>query len=172
MKRLLIPILCLAACAANAQNVQRWSATTGDVALVAAGTTATVQALAPTAGAQTVYLEAAIVYCSVACTVTQAVNGAAATATAGTVTPILPTPLNYAAPFTFWTASNVGAGTAQGQATHVAAGGTVVLCFNPACGNAGQVQIGQGAGTAGNYSVTISSITGTANITFYATTKI
>lgn len=164
MKRYILLALALSA-ALSAQVVQRFAATTGDVSLSGTATTATVQQLATPLG--NIALDQVVVYCSVACSVTQAANGTAATATAGTVTPILPTPLLTPAPVTFWTASNVGTGTAQGGITHVPAGGTVVLCLNTACGNPTTVSLGSGSGTAMNYSVTVASITGTANITFY-----
>jgi len=160
----LLSILAALAFSAFAQPQLRWAATTGDVTLSSAGTTATVQQQS-TNPAQ-ILLDQAVVYCSVACTVTQAANGTAATTTAGTVTPILPNQLNITVPVNFYTASNVGGGTAQGGAVHLGAGGTVVLCFTPSCGNPAQVTIGTG-GTATNYSIVISSITGTTNITFY-----
>jgi hypothetical protein len=141
----------------------RWAATTGDLSLSAAST-ATIQQ--PATNGVTAFIDQIVVYCSVACSVTQAANGSAATATAGTITPILPTPGNVPIPLTFWTGSNVGTGTAQGGITHVPAGDTVVLCLSPSCGNAQQVQLAT-IGSSSNYSVTIASISGTANITFY-----
>lgn len=156
-------LLSLFAAAAFAQNVTRWAATTGDTSLSAAATTATIQQ--PASNGATVSIDQVVVYCSVACNVTQAANGSAATTTAGTVTPIVPSPGNSVISATFWTASNVGTGTAQGGITHIPAGSTVVLCLSPQCGNTGQVVLG--LGTSANYSVTIASITGTVNITFY-----
>lgn len=154
----------------QAQNSVSWSATTGDIALVAAGTTATIQKTAT--NNVLVTLEKAIVYCSVACDVTQAANGTAATATAGTIRPILPASPTGTLPFNFYTASNVGSGTAQGGIVHIPAGGTVILCLSKACGNAQDVVIGRADGGVGtNYSVTISSISGTANITFFGFVK-
>lgn len=150
---------------AFSQSAQRFFATTGDASLVATGTTATVQQ--PTTNANPVTLEQAVVYCSVACSVTQAANGTNATTTAGTVIPILPNQLNVPVPVNFFTASNVGAGTAQAGIIHIPAGSTVVLCLAKSCGNGQDVVIGAG-GTAWNYSISIGSITGTANITFYA----
>jgi len=150
------------------QQFQRWGATTGDVALSAAATAATIQQ--PATNASQVLIDQIVVYCSVACSVTQAANGSAATSTAGTVTPILPTQLSLILPLTFWTASNVGAGTAQGGIVHVPAGATVTLCLSPACGAPAQVTLGAGGGTGTNYTLTVGSITGTANITFYGRT--
>lgn len=152
------------AAALHAQNTVRWSATTGDVVLSAAATAATIQQ--PATNGNQAYIDQVIVYCSVACNVTLAANGTAATATAGTIQPLLPNQLNAVIPQTFWTASNVGTGTAQSGITHVPAGATVTLCFSPLCGASGQVILGIGAGTAQNFTVSIASITGTANITF------
>ena len=141
----------------------RWFATTGDMSLSAARTT-TIQQVAT--NSQPVVIDQVVVYCSVACSITQAANGTAATSTAGTVQTILPTPLNMAIPITFWTTSNVGNGTAQGGIMHLPAGSTVVLCLSKSCGNAADVILGNG-GTATNYSITIGSISGTANVTYY-----
>ncbi len=160
-------MLIAAALGLSAQTTYRFSATTGDVSLSGAGTTATLQQVANTSGQTQAYIDQLVVYCSVACNVSLAANGTAATATAGTVQPLLPTQLLVQIPLTFWTASNVGAGTTQGGITHVPAGGTVVLCFSPTCGAAQQVSLATGQGTGSNYSATISSITGTANVTFY-----
>lgn len=148
------------------QDIRRWSATTGDVSLSAAGTTATVQQ--PATNATQVIIEQIIVYCSVACNVSQASNGSVATSTAGTVQPIVPTPSNAVAPFQFYTASNVGAGTTQGGILHLPAGATVSICFSSACGSGQDVSIGP---NNANYSVSISSITGTANVTFILRTR-
>jgi len=172
MKLFLALILCLPA---FGQVVNRWSASTGLVSLSGAGTTATVQQ--PATNSTAVVIEQIQVYCSVACTVTQKVNGTAATATAAPVcttsqaspcvTPLLPTQLNLPAPFNFYSASNVGTGQVQGAITYIPAGGTVVLCAAKSCGNGGDVTLGTGLGTASNYSAVINSITGNVDITFY-----
>jgi len=171
MKILLLAALAvtLSLSAAFGQQVQRWNATTGDVSLSGAGTTATVQQ--PATNASQLIIEQVTVYCSVACNVTQTVYGTAATSTAGTVTPILPTPLTYSAPFSFFTASNVGTGTQQGPIIHIPAGGTVPICLSVTCGAGADVTLGTAGGTTSNYSVTISSITGTANINFILRTR-
>jgi hypothetical protein len=148
------------------QDVRRWSATTGDVSLSGAGTTATVQQ--PATNATQTIIEQVIVYCSVACNVMQASGGSTATTTAGTVQPLAPTAANAIAPFQFFTASNVGAGTAQGGALHLPAGATISICFTSACGAGQDVYIGP---NNANYSVSVSSITGTANITFILRTR-
>jgi len=163
MKILSIALLALGL--AQAQNTIRWSASTGDVSLSTAATAATLQQ--PASNGSDVTIDQVTVYCSVACAVSQAAAGAAATTTAGTVYPILPAQTNLAAPVNFFTASNVGSGIAQAGVTHVPAGGTAVLCLSRACGAAGDVVIGRGGGTASNYTVSIGSISGTANITFY-----
>lgn len=147
-----------------AQNQVRWAATTGNVSQTGATYTATIQQ--PATGQTQAYLDQIVVYCSVACTVTQDANGTAATSTAGTVTPILPAQFKTPVGVTFWTASNVGNGTQQGGIINLPATSTVTLCLSPACGNPAQVLLPTG-GTASNYSVTINAITGTSNITFY-----
>ena len=164
-KALLFGLILSVAFAAEAQNITRFAATTGDVSLVASATTATLQNLAVGQGGE-IFVDQIVVYCSAACTVTQAANGTAATATDGTITPILPSQATASIPATFWTSSNVGAGTAQGGAVHIPAGATVILCLTSSCGIPGQVVIGKGGGTAANYSVTIASTTATVNITF------
>jgi hypothetical protein len=148
---------------AYGQQWTRYSATTGDMSLTGAST-ATIQQ--PATNGSDVILDQIVVYCSVACSVTQAANGTAATTTAGTVTPILPAPANTPATVKFFTASNVGSGTAQGGITHIPAGGTAVLCLSKSCGAGADVTLGYGGGGTSNYSVTIASISGTANITF------
>lgn len=136
---------------------QRYSATTGDVSLTGTGTTLTIQQ--PATPGKQITLESATVYCSVACSVTLAENGAAATATAGALMPVLPSiKPTYA---TVYTASNVGAGTAVGGIVHLGAAQTVVLDLS---------KIALGAGTPNaNFSISVSSITGTANITLIET---
>lgn len=149
MKRILI-LFCFAAtlCAQG-----RYTATTGDVTLSGAGTKLTVQQ--PAASSQTLQLENAVVYCSVACDVDQSRGGTAATATAGTVRTIS----GSSATATAWTASNVGTGTPTAGTIHIPAGATVVLDLS-------KITIPKG-GTAANYTVIVGSITGNANITLY-----
>ena len=170
MKRAIL--ILFAAMPLFAQNTVRWRATTGDVSLSGSAYSATVQQ--PTVASMSgsaAYLDQVQVYCSVACSVTQAVNGSAATSTAGTLQALLPTPLNAVVPLTFWTNSNVGAGTDQAGITHVPAGGTVILCLTASCGNPAQFIVGPGSGTASNYSVTIAAgVTGTINITVFGRT--
>jgi hypothetical protein len=148
--------------AQNSQN--RYSATTGDVSLSGAGTTLTIQRPAAGANAPQVVLESATVYCSVACTFSQAYNGTAPTGTLGTATPIPP---NTVQPATaqIYTASNVGAGTAVGGVLRVPAGTDRTIIFTaPTCASQPCPGMVLGGAVTPNYSITISSITGTANI--------
>lgn len=155
MKRL----LCLAALAALAlapafAQQNRFSATTGDASLSAAATTLTIQK--PATNGKNVVLESVTIYCSVACNVSQAVNGTGATATAATVAAIPPNTQQLQTA-TAWTASNVGNGTAIGGIVHLPSAGTQPIDVSKITLN--------GAGTGANYSVTIAAITGVANIT-------
>ena len=147
--------------AAQSPQINRYSFSTGDVTLNSAGYTATLQQ--PATNAKTVTLETVTVYCSVSCVVTQVQNGTGATATAGTVTPLNPT--IAPATSTFWTASNVGGGTAVGTAYHITGAGSVTFCYNnSSCpGIINSVTLGN-RGINNNYSWVISSITGTVNI--------
>jgi hypothetical protein len=156
MKRLMI-WAALAALPLAAQTA-RFTATTGDAVLSAAATALTVQKPASdgVTNGRDVTLESAFVYCSVACNVTQSYNGTAATATAGTVARLPPVG-GAAATATAWTASNVGVGTSVGGIIHVGAGQTVVIDLSKLTLN--------GAGTGANYTVSVGTMSGTANIT-------
>jgi len=162
LMRTFLAILALAA-AGWAQNVVRWSATTGQVSLTSSGTAATVQQ--PPTGAAQEIIEQIVVYCSVGCTATQYSGGTAATATAGTVVPLLPVQANFPIPLNFYTASNTGTGTQQGGITNIPAGATVVLCLARTCGNGGDVALPATSGA--QYTLVIGSLTGMVNITFY-----
>lgn len=153
-----ILVLALSVCAWG-QTV-RFSSTTGDVALVAAGYKFTLQQ--PVANARQINLEAATVYCSVACDLTQSANGTAATATAGTVTSLLPY-IGRTMSVTAWTASNVGSGTASGGIQHLQAASPLTIDLSKLTWGA--------AGTSTNYTFVISSITGTINITVLGSEK-
>jgi hypothetical protein len=159
--RKLICVLALFCSTSLAQ--QRWSATTGSVSLSGTAYTATIQQ--PATGQQNVQLEQVTVYCSVSCTITQYANGTAATATSGTINPLLPN-TSYTGTATFWTASNVGTGTLQGGAFTLSGPGTQSFCLNTSCGALRSIQLPL-TGTGSNYSITISSITGNVNITFF-----
>lgn len=155
MKRLILLTFSLAV-AAFAQT-PRYSATTGDVALVATATKFTIQQ--PSSGGKNIRLESATVYCSVACDVSQSQNGTAATATAGTIRTLPPE--NTPSSATVFTASDVGSGTALGGVIHIPAGGTI---GNTAVLDLSKLALVRGS-TAINYTVAIASMTGTVNIT-------
>lgn len=170
MKKVLILALAFAAVvSAQTVNPARFAPQLADVVLVAAGTTVTIQQPAVTAGttnpAKQVILESFTVYCSVACNVTQASNGGTAASTTA-VAGIVSLPPNFGTPATalLFTASNVASGVAMGPILHLSAGQTIVICLNTSCGQRGNVQLGAGGGGLTNYSVSVSSITGTANI--------
>lgn len=163
MKRLLL-IFALAA-SAQAQTLYSYIATTGNVALSAAATAATLQQ--PAANAATVTFPVSVngalapvgatVYCSVACVATIARNcTTAASTTAGTVTTVLPNVA--AASVTMFTASN-------------ASGCTTLRVINIAAGQEYPIDLSAfnlaTTGTKSNLHISIASITGTANITFY-----
>lgn len=155
MKLLSVFLLSLAMIGIATGQGTNYSATTGDVSLSGSGTAFTIQQ--PATNGHQVQFQAAVVYCSVACSVSQAQNGAAATTTAGTAYPLLPS--QQPARATVWTASNVGAGTPAGGILHVAAASFVVIDLS---------QIGMGnTGTGTNYTVSVAAITGTANITLF-----
>ena len=155
MKRLIIAAIFAACLWGQNAGGFRYSATTGDVVLVSAGTKFTIQQ--PASNANQITLESAVVYCSVACTLTQAQNGTAATSTAGSISPLLP--FGPVSPTTVWTASNVGGGTAAG-------GNLVLLAGVASTLNMSNITMPK-TGTATNYTFVISSISGTANITLY-----
>ena len=138
-----------------AQQTSRFSVTTGDVALSGAGTKLTIQQ--PASHAAQVNLESAVIYCSVACDVTQSSNGAAATSTAGTANALLP--FNAAALATVWLASNVGAGTPADGILHLAATERLPI-------DVSKIQL-RGMGTGTNYTFVVSAVTGTVNITLF-----
>lgn len=149
-----LALLALATPPVHAQGY-RYSATTGDVVLAGAGTKLTIQQ--PATNGKQVTLEAAILYCSVACDVTQAQNGAAATATAGTANGLIP--FGPPASATVWTASNVGSGAASGGILHLAAGERLTLDLT-------KIRMGN-TGATNNYTLVVSTITGTANLTLF-----
>lgn len=150
---LIICALFLSTIPALAQS--RYVATTGDVSLSGATTAFTIQQ--PAANGAQVQLITAVIYCSVACDITQAQNGTAATATTGTATAIMP--IGPAARATVWTASNVGGGTSIGGLLHLSAGERITLDLS-------SISLGNG-GTGTNYTIAVSSITGTANIALF-----
>lgn len=148
---------------AAAQNIFPYVASTGNVSVVASAYAATVQQTATnslpvsfpssTSGGQPP--AGASIYCSVSCVATISVNGTAATATTGTVTPY---PGSPPAVFNFFTASNASGGTTLGV-INIAGGVTQPLDMS-------LIKIGAG-GTATNLTISIASTTATVNITFY-----
>lgn len=140
-------------------NDPLYCSTSGDVSLSASSTTFTIQV--PAAAVRAAYLMSALVTTDTAGSFTQAANGTAATTTAGTVTQTpssIATTANQARSFT---ASNVGAGTALGGKITTSAGGPGTSIDLTNAGN--YVVLKPGA--ASNYSITIGTMTGTANIT-------
>lgn len=147
-----ILLLILAAAASAFAQANHFVSSTGNVSLNAAGTAATLQQ--PAANAKQVTGEWASVYCSVACVVTQSINGTAATTTAGT--PVaLPGSMSGPAIATFWTASNAGSGTTL-AVDNIPAGGTFTFDLT-------KIRL-PASGTASNYTIAIASLTGTVNI--------
>lgn len=150
---------------ALAQSQQVFTATSGDVTITSASTyTFTVQQ--PATGAKMVQLWRATAACDTqAYTVTQAVNGTAASSTA--VTPVPESPLSDTSPkatatVTAWKASNVGTGTALWGSLAYSSG-IALLDLSTAL----MVQTGTGT----NYSITVtnnggSSCTGRISISW------
>jgi len=155
MRKLLISIvLCLFCTAQGTPN--RFSSSTGKVVLSGAATTFTLQQAS--VGSKKIILEGATVSCTVACEVTQAENGAAATSTAGSISCVQP--CGPAATATTWTASNVGAGTTIGaNPLPVPAAGVLIIDLS-------KVYFSKTSTSATNYSISTNSITGTVVITF------
>jgi len=143
----------LAGQAPQSTTSARYYVTTGDQVLSAAGTSVTVQAN----NGKRLQFEVAVVYCSVACTVTQTQNGTAATSTAAVIRGIQPVSVSTV---TAWFPSNVGTGTASGGALHMQGPATVSLDLS-------RIFFAAGSTPATNYTVAIGAITGTANITIY-----
>lgn len=155
-------VLAMAAQLLWAQVQVRWVATTGTVAQTGSAYSATIQQ--PAANQSALMIDQIVVSCSVDCVVTQSANGTGATSTVGTIQPLQPSPPNTPLPFTFWTASNVGTGTAQSGPVPLPGGTVQTFCVNPACSIPIQIPTG---GVRANYTVTISGITGNSSITFY-----
>lgn len=162
MRSVIITLLLAASAIAQTSQPYTYIATTGNVSLSGATTAATLQQPIATSNPLPVSFPAspatgASVYCSVACTAT-IISGTgtsgAATATAGTVNP---TVVNYpTAVVQFFTASNYSGGTTL-VTYNLAAGQTLTLDMS-------SMKLG---GAFSNITIAISSITGTANITFY-----
>lgn len=136
-----------------------FSAGTGAITLVATATKATLQQ--PATNAEQIAVDSATIVCPASCIITQYQNGTAATTTAGTVVGIQP---NGAATFAlnFFTASNVGNGTVIGAVTVCSAACTRTLT-NPI---GGPILTMGTTGTATNYTIGVSAVTGDVYITF------
>ncbi len=164
-----ILFLILAALPAFAQQTIRYIATTGNVSLSSATTAATLQQPATEqtnvtfpGGITTLQAGAAppvgaTIYCSAACVATiSRTCTTAASATAGTVTSILPNV--PAASVTFWTASN-------------ASSCTTLRVINVAAGQEYPIDLSQfnlaTFGTKSSITISIASVTATVNITFF-----
>lgn len=157
MTRRLAVITLVVALFATAQGqAPRFGASTGTLSLTGTGTSFTLQQAL--IGLKQVNLESAVIYCSVACTVTQAQNGTPATATAGTAVAIQPR--GPSATATVWTSSDVGAGTTVPGPLPIPAGGVAVLDLS-------KIMFARTSTSITNYTIIISSITGSASVTFY-----
>lgn len=160
MKRVIFTLL-FACLPAFSQTAYNYVATTGAVVLVAATTAATLQQPANTTS-QPIWpvsfpaspAVGASVYCSVPCTASLIIGAGAASTTAGTVNAaVLGSPK---ASVKFFTASNYSGGTTL-VAQPIAAGQVFTFDLGP-------MKLG---GPSSNITIAISSISGTANITFY-----
>jgi hypothetical protein len=161
MKKLLLilaalPALCLGQTdpVPPCQQIPCYVATTGNVALTATATAATIQQ--PSAAPfNQVFGIKATVYCSVACPVTRSYGGSTATVTAGTVQKA---PSVQKAPYLlFFTGSDSTGGTTV-DVSNLAAGETRIFDLS---------DLRMGGQPNFNYTIAVGSITGTANITFY-----
>ncbi len=170
MKTLLLILFALPAFAQGQQNVN-YIATTGNVSLSSSTTAATLQQPAtnqtnvtfPGAGPQSYSMPpvGATVYCSAACVATISRScTTAASATAGTVTSVLPTKIPQVPPasVTFWTASN-------------ASSCTTLRVINVGAGQEYPIDLSSfslaTSGLTSNITISIASVTATVNITFY-----
>lgn len=159
MKRLLLilaalPALGQVAVTPACQQIPCYVATTGNVALTAAATAATIQQPAAAPFNQVFGIKATV-YCSVACVVTRSYGGSTATVTAGTVQK---GPNVRAAPYLlFFTGSDSTGGTTV-DVSNLAAGETRIFDLS---------DLRMGAQPNFNYTIAVGSITGTANITYY-----
>ncbi len=164
MKKL---FLILAALPAFGQQPYNYIATTGNVSLSSQTTAATLQQ--PATNQTSVTFPGAIplaagmppvgatVYCSAACVATISRNcTTAASATAGTVTSVLPNV--PAASVTFWTASNASSCTTL-RVVNIGAGQEYAIDLS-------QFNLST-SGTLSNIHISIASVTATVNISFY-----
>jgi hypothetical protein len=148
------------------QVMNCYTASTGNVSLSGAGTAATIQQPTSCAGTtnsntcqQVVGIKASV-YCSVACVVTRSKDGTAATATAAQSSIIQSSamPAGKVTPLVlFYTASNASGGTTV-DVTNVPAGTTLLYDLS---------DVTFGTNPSQTYTISVGSITGTANITYY-----
>jgi len=127
--------------------------------LAAAGATATLQrgSGANAGTGKAIILDTIMVECPAACTITQAQNGTAATATAVVPTGVSPNSAMRAEAL-FYSASNVGVGQAVGGRITCSAACMVVI-------DVSKIELLTGNSNF-NYSTTISAVTGTYSITY------
>jgi hypothetical protein len=151
MKRILLMLAAAGAAFAQGTSAPRYIAYDSQ-SLTASGETLTVQQ--PGIGAKQVTFETASAYCSVACTITLAQNGSAATGS--TTTPASINPITVSATALEYKGSNVGSGTTLG--TWVLGAGAFQSI------DLSKISLGA-TGTGTNLSLSVSSITGTATLT-------
>lgn len=135
----------------QADSMQYYMATY-QTSLSGAGTTFTLQV--PASSGKRVYLQTAVLECTVDCTVSQDKNGSAAT---GTSVAAVGLNTNGTPIATFYRASNAGAGSDL-LPIIVRAGVQTALDMTPTV-------FARGAGTAQNFNWRVSSITGGARVT-------
>lgn len=155
MKLILIVLL---ACIPGFSAEFNYVATTGNTALVASATRATLQMPDPTNAVGVKFpgspTAGASVYCSVACVASVIVGGSTATTTTGTVNgTIINSP---PAVVTFFTASD-------------STGGTTLVSHNIQAGQTFNIDLSalRLGGALSKISISIASVSGTVNITFY-----
>lgn len=156
-----ILILALLATLPTFAQSMRWTGTTGEVAVNTTTYTVTIQQ--PASGAKAVTLESATVNCTVACKVTFAQNGTAASATAGTLTPSTPTSGTPATKL--WIASNVGTGTTVPGTVYVPGGTQITIDLS-------KITLPATSSTAVNFSILITTAaTCTANLAIFGSER-
>lgn len=153
MKRLLLLLVLLGA-AGSSQEGRYYDDSDYFIAYkeTTAATSEAITIQQPASGARTVHLVIASVYCSVACTATFEIDGAAATTTTLAIAPIvLPRSGSVSIKTTAFSASNVGAGTVLGK-TSIGAGVSQPFDLTG-------IKL-QGDGTGKNFTIKISSASG------------
>ncbi len=156
IKRLLVLSFLAVHLLGQSNTGNRFSATTGKITLTGSASSFTIQQA--TSGSKKIIFESANIYCSVACEVSQAQNGTAATATSSPVLQIQPVGPSPTA--TAWTSSNVGTGTSVGGILEVPAAGVAALDLS-------RIFFAKTATSSTNYTISVNGISGTVIITFY-----